>query len=52
MKSLGAWGGDFVLATSQASEEETRKYFGQKGFTTVFKLVELMRSESHVEAPL
>ncbi len=31
VKSLGAWGGDFVLVTSLRSEEETRRYFQQKG---------------------
>ena len=49
VKSLGAWGGDFVLATSEAAETETRNYFSQKGFTTILKLAELMRSESHAE---
>ncbi|MGB0880007.1 MAG: GYDIA family GHMP kinase [Polaribacter sp.] len=32
VKSLGAWGGDFVLATGN---ENTPKYFKQKGFETV-----------------
>ncbi len=50
VKSLGAWGGDVVLATSEASEEETRKYFTEKGFPTIFKLAELMLTESHVES--
>lgn len=31
VKSLGAWGGDFVLATSDRPEAETRAYFRQKG---------------------
>lgn len=31
VKSLGAWGGDFVLATSARPEAETRAYFQQKG---------------------
>lgn len=34
IKSLGAWGGDFILATSPKSEEETRAYFVKKGFAT------------------
>jgi len=34
-KSLGAWGGDFILATSAKSEAETKAYFNDKGFTTV-----------------
>ncbi|MEZ4810601.1 MAG: GYDIA family GHMP kinase [Allomuricauda sp.] len=32
IKSLGAWGGDFVLATGN---EQTLDYFSSKGFTTV-----------------
>ena len=32
VKSLGAWGGDFVLATSNRTEEETKDYFNEKGF--------------------
>ena len=31
-KSLGAWGGDFILATGN---ENTQNYFNQKGFSTV-----------------
>jgi len=34
IKSLGAWGGDFVLATSDRSEAETQAYFLEKGFET------------------
>ena len=47
VKSLGAWGGDFVLATSENPDEETRNYFSKKGFNTVFKLGEMIRVESH-----
>lgn len=32
VKSLGAWGGDFVLVTSARSEAETRDFFNEKGF--------------------
>ena len=49
-KSLGAWGGDFVLVTSQASESETRGYFAGKGYETVFKLQEVMKSAIHAES--
>lgn len=35
IKSLGAWGGDFILATSAASTEETFTYFQEKGFSTI-----------------
>ena len=32
VKSLGAWGGDFVLATSVRDLQETCSYFEQKGY--------------------
>ncbi len=32
IKSLGAWGGDFVIVTSKKSKEETKKYFELNGF--------------------
>ena len=35
VKSLGAWGGDFVLITSDKSPEETKNYFMKKGFDTI-----------------
>ena len=43
VKSLGAWGGDFVLATSDRSEEETKRYFNQKGFEVFLKYEDLIR---------
>jgi hypothetical protein len=42
VKSLGAWGGDFVMATARGSEEETRAYFRNKGFPTIFRADELL----------
>ncbi|MCY4523103.1 MAG: GYDIA family GHMP kinase [Halobacteriovoraceae bacterium] len=33
IKSLGAWGGDFIMATSKKKISETRLYFADKGFT-------------------
>lgn len=41
VKSLGAWGGDFVLATSGRGEEETRKYFAEKGLEVVLRWKEM-----------
>ncbi|MCB0651222.1 MAG: hypothetical protein KDC85_08105 [Saprospiraceae bacterium] len=35
VKSLGAWGGDFVLATSPMDLKETQQWFNTKGFATV-----------------
>jgi mevalonate kinase len=42
IKSLGAWGGDFVLATSNKTSAETHAYFHQKGFDTVLTYQELI----------
>jgi mevalonate kinase len=42
IKSLGAWGGDFVLATSPMSEKETKAWFNRNGFNTVFRFDELV----------
>lgn len=41
VKSLGAWGGDFVLATSAAGHDETVRYFAQRGFSEVFRYDEI-----------
>ncbi len=35
IKSLGAWGGDFILATSPKTAQETSVYFQNKGFSTI-----------------
>lgn len=32
IKSLGAWGGDFVLVTHSGDLDETKEYFKEKGF--------------------
>lgn len=39
IKSLGAWGGDFVLVTG---DEKTPKYFKEKGFEAVFPFKEMI----------
>jgi hypothetical protein len=36
VKSLGAWGGDFILAASSGSEEYVRNYFLKKGLSILF----------------
>lgn len=46
VKSLGAWGGDFTMVTSDRSPQETREYFEEKGFTTVIPYSEIIYSES------
>ena len=35
IKSLGAWGGDYIMATSNRSATETQKYFMRKGLNVV-----------------
>jgi mevalonate kinase len=45
MKSLGAWGGDFALATSDRSPQETRDYFVSRGHETVIPYSEIVRME-------
>jgi mevalonate kinase len=44
IKSLGAWGGDFILATSDRSFDETKSYFETKGFSTILKYDEMILS--------
>ena len=39
IKSLGAWGGDFVLASS---ENNSKNYFKRKGFETSFSFDEII----------
>jgi len=46
VKSLGAWGGDFVLATSTKDETTTRAYFESKGLSQVFTHNDLVLKES------
>lgn len=41
VKSLGAWGGDFVLVTSDRNEDATRLYFSNKGFDTLIPFNEI-----------
>ncbi len=35
LKSLGAWGGDFIWALSEAPAEKIHAYFNDRGFSTV-----------------
>jgi hypothetical protein len=37
VKSLGAWGGDFILAASPAPEEYVRDYFKNKNLEMIFR---------------
>jgi len=39
LKSLGAWGGDFILAST---EDDPYKYFNSKGLETIYKFDEIV----------
>jgi mevalonate kinase len=43
IKSLGAWGGDFFMATFR-DEQEARNYFKQKGYDTILRYDEVVYS--------
>jgi len=42
VKSLGAWGGDFVMVASEMPETEIRHYFRSKGMPVVFGYEQLV----------
>lgn len=42
LKSLGAWGGDFLLAATDLPYEEVKAYFNEKGLSIIFKYQDLI----------
>ncbi|MEO0732753.1 MAG: GYDIA family GHMP kinase [Bacteroidota bacterium] len=42
LKSLGAWGGDFIWAFSEESPEKVRAYFNERGYQTVIPFNDLV----------
>ena len=42
LKSLGAWGGDFILSATEWDEKQVRDYFNGKGLDMIFKYKELV----------
>jgi mevalonate kinase len=42
IKSLGAWGGDFVMVASELSFEEVKNYFEAKGLNVVYRYDDLV----------
>lgn len=42
VKSLGAWGGDFILATSTESDDYVFKYFKDKNLNAIFRYAEIV----------
>jgi mevalonate kinase len=51
IKSLGAWGGDFVLATSSENCEKTLRYFQSKGHQVIFPYHDLIKQHAENLAP-
>ncbi len=45
VKSLGAWGGDFILVTSTKTKKETQAYFATKGLTVFLGYDQLIKQE-------
>jgi mevalonate kinase len=45
VKSLGAWGGDFVLAATELPETKAKAYFNKKGFETFLGYEEMIRND-------
>lgn len=45
IKSLGAWGGDFVLAATELPKTNAKAYFNKKGFKTFLEYDEIIRND-------
>jgi len=45
VKSLGAWGGDFVLITSIRDRSETEKYFEARGYPLLYPYTDLVMND-------
>lgn len=43
IKSLGAWGGDFMMAASQKPAAYVKGYFSRKGYKTIFRWQEMVK---------
>ncbi len=50
IKSLGAWGGDFIMAATDMPEESVKAYFNGKGYGTVISYEEMIFQPQPVEA--
>ncbi len=42
VKSLGAWGGDFVMIATESNSETLYNYLDKKGFKTIFRYNDLV----------
>ena len=45
LKSLGAWGGDFIMAATNWDESQVKAYFKEKGLEVVFGYKELVLNQ-------
>jgi mevalonate kinase len=43
IKSLGAWGGDFIMASWKGSKDDLFKYFTQKGYNIIYSFAEFIK---------
>lgn len=43
IKSLGAWGGDFVMVLSAMPYSEVKSYFKNKGLSVIFKFTDIIK---------
>lgn len=46
IKSLGAWGGDFLMILSDLPQNDVLSYFNQRGYSTLFTYNQLIFSEN------
>jgi mevalonate kinase len=44
VKSLGAWGGDFIMMTSRSEPDEFESYIKNKGFETFYRYEEIIKT--------
>lgn len=42
VKSLGAWGGDFILAATTRDKDYVTRYFSERGYPTIFNFREMI----------
>jgi len=52
VKSLGAWGGDFLLAVAPDGYQYTKEYFSSYGLKTIFPFEEIVLSPGSAPFPL
>ena len=43
LKSLGAWGGDFIMAATEWSENQVKEYFKGKGLKVIFRYKDIVK---------